>query len=335
MRLLRKTCRRVVFPMIVAVRGDKILQKTTDHSILNIMYHGVVSENSNYFSPRHLTKEQFERHLKYFRKEYDIVTIREALEYKRNGFRPGKKTISVSFDDGYLNNMINALPLLEEYNIKATFFITGVCTEELDIRALWPDIVGCMKYFYNDEIIEIEGMRFVRFRDIRTNISLVDFIKKLEPAGRDRIMNYLVDKYGLRDKIKEIPEEIWRIMNKQELTIFASSDLVEIGSHGYSHCNLANVDISIAGDELVKSKSLLQDAVGREVNSIAFPDGSYNSRIKDIARETGYQYQYAVDYLLEEDITDPGILNRHGISCTTTYEANILLMNYSFHTKGI
>ena len=37
----------------------------------------------------------------------------------------GSNNISISFDDGYLNNYEFALPILKKYNIPATFFITS------------------------------------------------------------------------------------------------------------------------------------------------------------------------------------------------------------------
>jgi len=56
--------------------------------------------------------------------------------------------------------------------------------------------------------------------------------------------------------------------------------------------------------------------------------------IKDEAEKLGYDYQIAVDYVYPEDSTDLRIMNRHGIPSTTTYEANILLLNNAFRSKG-
>jgi hypothetical protein len=52
------------------------------------MYHGVVLKNSDFFSPRHITIDQFERHLVYFRREFDIISIPEAFKYKKSGNTP-------------------------------------------------------------------------------------------------------------------------------------------------------------------------------------------------------------------------------------------------------
>ena len=37
-----------------------------------------------------------------------------------------KKTITISFDDGFANNLNVALPILEKYDIPVTFFVSGI-----------------------------------------------------------------------------------------------------------------------------------------------------------------------------------------------------------------
>ena len=318
----------------MAFKCDKIVRNITNHSILNLMYHGVVLKNSDFFSPRHITIDQFERHLVYFRREFDIISIPEAFEYRKSGYKPPRRTLTISFDDGYLNNLNIVLPLLEKYNVKSTFFIPGICTEELEIRTLWPDIIACLRHFYPNEIIELENRRFVNYHDVETRLSLVDFLKLCESDVRDHSINQLINKYNISHKIKSVPDEIWKIMNTEELIRFSKSSLVEIGSHGHAHYNLANINLTDAQIDLKNSKESLQKAINKEIKGIAFPDGSYNPQIKDISEKLGYYYQMAVKYRFSDDKNDLRILDRHCVSSTTTYEANMMLINYSFKNQG-
>ena len=62
----------------------------------------------------------------------------------------------------------------------------------------------------------------------------------------------------------------------------------EIGSHTMTHANctyLAAKDLAV---ELGDSRKLLEDVTGRAVTSLSFPFGSWNRRVWDIARESGY-----------------------------------------------
>lgn len=334
MKILKTINRKLVSPILMNLNGDKIVRSFTDNTILNVMYHGVVSKSGNYFSPRHISSEQFEKQLKYFAKEFNVISISEAFEYVINNYKPKRKTITISFDDGYSNNLYIALPLLEKYKMKTTFFISGTCTEEMEIRALWPDIISCLMYFNKNSLIEIGNRKFKNLIDAESGISLGDFLNSCDIVTLKHSLDYLISKYNVAVKIKTLPNELWSILNKNELKELSDSKIVDIGSHGYSHYNLANLEISEVKNELRMSKEALQNVVGKDIKIIAFPFGSYSSEVKNVAEQLGYEHQMAVSYLHSDDSKDVRILNRHGISSTTTFEANILLLNNAFRTKG-
>lgn len=65
----------------------------------------------------------FENHLQFLKKHYNIIPLSELSGLLIAGTLKGNEA-AVTFDDGYRDNIINALPLLEKYNIPATIFIT-------------------------------------------------------------------------------------------------------------------------------------------------------------------------------------------------------------------
>ena len=94
-----------------------------------IMYHGITqnpSKEKEYF----ISKDRFERDLKWVQKEgYTTIFPSQLIDYVYNGTSLPEKPIILSFDDGYCNNYINAFPLLQEYNMKATIAIIGIESE--------------------------------------------------------------------------------------------------------------------------------------------------------------------------------------------------------------
>jgi peptidoglycan/xylan/chitin deacetylase (PgdA/CDA1 family) len=63
----------------------------------------------------------FERQLAYLKKNgWRSFTMREAYEM-RNELPP--KSVVITFDDGYRDNLTQALPLLEKYDFKATIYL--------------------------------------------------------------------------------------------------------------------------------------------------------------------------------------------------------------------
>lgn len=62
----------------------------------------------------------------------------------------------------------------------------------------------------------------------------------------------------------------------------------EIGSHTVTHPNLTFLPDKCVRTELNDSKKFIEDLIGKQVNSLSFPHGSWDKRVWDIAREVGY-----------------------------------------------
>ena len=101
----------------------------------------------------------------------------------------------------------------------------------------------------------------------------------------------------------------------------SESKIATIGSHGRYHNYFTERN---AIGELQISKELLFDVINKPINLIAYPFGSYNGNIKNLADMLGYTGQLAVKYKLPGDKKDKRIMNRHCISTTTTFESNMI-----------
>ena len=63
---------------------------------------------------------------------------------------------------------------------------------------------------------------------------------------------------------------------------------VEIGAHGHRHLALDLLPLADATDEIVRSRQVLEDGLGRAVTSFAYPYGYHTSAIKRAVRDAGY-----------------------------------------------
>ena len=86
-----------------------------------LLYHSINDDNSS----MSLKINIFENQMKYLRKNgYKTVTFDEIN-------KSAKKQIIITFDDGYKDVFINALPILKKYNFKATcFFVTNLIGQD-------------------------------------------------------------------------------------------------------------------------------------------------------------------------------------------------------------
>ena len=294
------------------------------------MYHGVTTKDHSYFSPRHVIVSDFEKEILYYKANFDIISLEEAFKRIKNNEAFERKTITISFDDGFANNLEIALSILEKHSIPVTFFVSSVCVENNGDSILWPEFIAALRYFCKNQPIKYENEEYVDLIETTTKLPLSDRIKSMPYEERDVLLNRIDKEYKISEKIRTLPEEIWKLLNEKQLVELSESKVTTIGSHGHNHYNLGQIEPKYAHFELEHSKKLLESAIKKEVKYIAYPDGSYNASVKDMAMSMGYEGQLAVKYKLPNDKTDNRILNRFGISATTTYESNMLFLNKSF-----
>lgn len=334
MGLLKNIVKENVLPLVLATGAEKILSAGSKGNTLNVMYHGVVKQNSLWFSPRHLTATEFDEHLAYFVKNYRIISQEEAFFNYRNGIQPKQKTISLSFDDGYLNNFTQALPIIEKYKIPVTFFVCGFIVED-PFPIGWSDLVALLYQQKDIPYLEPPGGKFERhpkhyFFNSEKQLGLFDYLKRLPILERDELLRFWTQKHDVQNRISQIDPEIWKMMNGEELQQFASSPYITIGSHGNKHYNLGLIEPEQARADIQESIRILESTLGKSINSIAYPDGSYNDEVKNIAQNCGIDMQLAVTYHMPSDLEDKRILARHGISNTVNSALNMVLVRNAF-----
>lgn len=69
------------------------------------------------------------------------------------------------------------------------------------------------------------------------------------------------------------------------------SKLIEIGSHTKTHVYLGKQNIEKIEEELKESKELIENKLNKKINTIAYPYGSYNNDVINIAKK---YYDYAL-----------------------------------------
>lgn len=298
------------------------------------MYHGVVNMDCSGYTARHIDAKQFEKQLKYYRSNFELLSIREAFERYRSGITGNRKTLTISFDDGYMNNLFVALPLIEKYEIPATFFISGFVTENKGNDLLYADVLDALKFLKKDKILQVDDLEIENGFIKNQGISLLDFLKSAKPENRDHIIRTITEKLDLTNQLKNIDSQIWQLLDSKSLVKLSQSRFVEIGSHGHNHYNLGLIPEEFAKNELITSKNALEQTIQKDVDMIAYPDGCYNTKVKELAEQTGYVMQLAVDYKSVDDIYDHRILPRHGISSTTTFDSNMIFLHRAFKQTG-
>jgi len=115
-----------------------------------------------------VTPACFESHLEFLKKYYNVLPLSELSGRLATGTLEGDEA-AITFDDGYRDNLVNALPLLEKYDIPATIFIT---TGQLGKKA---SFVWDMKYVASDRAT------FLSDEDIRILSNFIKIPREIMP----------------------------------------------------------------------------------------------------------------------------------------------------------
>ncbi|HET9933833.1 MAG TPA: polysaccharide deacetylase family protein [Polyangiaceae bacterium] len=87
-----------------------------------LMYHRVARLPA--YDQLTVTPERFDEQLEELATNFRVVSLADAFAELERG-KPRETLVVVTFDDGYLDNLTNALPILRRHAIPATIFVTA------------------------------------------------------------------------------------------------------------------------------------------------------------------------------------------------------------------
>jgi peptidoglycan/xylan/chitin deacetylase (PgdA/CDA1 family) len=117
-----------------------------------------------------------------------------------------------------------------------------------------------------------------------------------------------------------------RMMSWREIAEAAEAG-VEIGAHSVTHPQLDQLPAAKLREELQASKSQLEEHLGMAVRGLAYPYGYSNERVRQVAREVGYGYAYAVANTMTARGADNFALPRLTVKRATTMDSFRKMVN--------
>lgn len=97
------------------------LRSLVSPGIRILMYHRV--DRLDGYDQLTVTPERFREQMRILAEHYRVIPLSLALEELALGC-PTPHTVVLTFDDGYRDNLVHALPVLKEFGLSATVFVT-------------------------------------------------------------------------------------------------------------------------------------------------------------------------------------------------------------------
>jgi len=202
-----------------------------------------------------------------------------------------KKFIAITLDDGYRDNLLNALPLFQEFDIPFTVNIaTGFPARTAS--AWWHSIEEMTS---TSEVLQFtwKGTHFKLRCDSIANRQLAfeqmaALIRQQGRGDREELLKVL------GDASSHDPMELTHrlMMSWDEVRKLAKDPLVTIGAHTVGHHSLNRLSDPEVRDEILDSKAEIETQLRRKIRHFAYPFGgrsAVNEREFRIARDCGFE----------------------------------------------
>ena len=201
--------------------------------------------------------------------------------------------VVVTLDDGYRDNLTNALPIAESKGVPITVFVTsGVLRNH---KGLWWDRLGTLLRSRPPNVREIDlpvGSRTVRLplgsSGIRADLDSVRrYLLPLRVTEIEQALDVVAEQW----QVGSAPPPDARTLNPEDLRQLAASDIVTIGAHTVDHVRLGDRSAREQQDTVTGSKGELERSIGQAVSHFAYPfggRGDFDDRSVDAVRSAGF-----------------------------------------------
>ncbi|HEY5052050.1 MAG TPA: polysaccharide deacetylase family protein [Solirubrobacterales bacterium] len=268
---------------------------------LILLYHRIAEPPSDPWQLA-VTPRTFERHLRLLSSQCRVLTLSEMFEAARRGRIPDR-AVAITFDDGYVDNLEEGLPLLEKYGTPATIYIATGYVDSPG-RFWWDelqDLIAGAGPRPDSMEMALGGIRIAAptatERERRhTLLSVVHPVlrassPRMIQLALERIREWAGGETGTGG-IDGDPSR--RPMTREELERLSQSPLIELGPHTSTHPSMVALTADVGRDEVESSQRYLEELTGSPPAGFSYPFGDNNPAARRAARACGFQYAVGV-----------------------------------------
>lgn len=291
-----------------------------------LMYHRVLSSAERERTGSHpgyvVGDQTFNRQIEYIRKRFTVLSEQQFAKHLDNQRPFPNSSCLITFDDGWIDNLTNALPVLRRHGLPAIIYlpVNFIGRRRLFAReALTHLLANAVMLARNDDarLARVRGVldrnRLQHILDITAANPLplvIEAVAQSHWRAQDsaQLIDDLQDAMGVAVDHFDTPDTF---VSWDQVREMAGSEIT-FGGHGVEHRLLGELPPSEAEREIRDAMSAISSQVG-PVISFSYPNGSLTPAVRDMVQAAGYQFAVTTESGLVESGDDRFTIRRVNI----------------------
>ncbi len=305
LRRLRSFVRKAIFPAVYwsgISRAFEIATQPTGAIIL--MYHSVAPDaKAEFIEPRNrISPTLFDVQMAFLSKHRRVVPLSQIVEQMNSGLSPPAGTVCITFDDGYLDNLTTAAPILEKYKLPATLYLATGYVERSE--AQWADTLYWLFQRRTSNRLQLPSLG-IDVPDLASDVVRVEVLgilhrQLLEARYQER--KQLLDE--LRHRLAPLGFAPRLTLNWDEVReLHRKYPFFEIGGHTRDHLDLRRHHDEVARAEVNGCAEDVRRELGFQPRHFSFPYGRWCDDTRQFVIASSWQSAVGISAKIRVDET--------------------------------
>jgi peptidoglycan/xylan/chitin deacetylase (PgdA/CDA1 family) len=248
----------------------------------------------------------FARQVEVLKRHFTVITLDQFEDRLLNNRPFDDASCLITFDDGWIDNYENALPVLRAKGVPAVVFLAvnfighrRLFTREALTHLVTMAIGHCRTHPDRAPVLRrlLEPLRLERALDIADPVPLqqvkviIESHKYANGPEYESLVCALVRELGVSEA--EL-SDLDTFIDWAQVDAMRRSRVV-FGGHGADHRVLTQVSPEVVHSEVQTSFTTIKARLGTTARSFAYPGGGWNATVAAEVRQAGYQLAFTIE----------------------------------------
>ncbi len=304
-----------------------------------LMYHRVLTPDERKRSGSHpalvVDRETFEQQMAVLKRRFVVLSLEEFADRLERKMPLPNSSCVITFDDGWRDNYVNALPALAKHGLPSVVFLP-VNYIGRD-RLFWPEALTHLLLSVVDAVRRSPGRR-TRFETLLSPVGLHTVLDLAGDSPRQEVIAIVARQKQIpRPEMEALLAALERELNVRRGDLGATDGFIDwdqaaqmsengvtFGGHGAEHLLLTQVTPAEQESELRASKAML-DRLNEPVASFSYPNGYFTPEIAERVKASGYRLAFTTSRGFVSCDHDPFAVSRLNVHENVTASTPMFL----------